>query len=114
MKQIIIIIGVILLIANLLFGLILSSYEAFNLFVSSLVIAITTILLLCVNIINLKDGFRISLYVLFSLFGIIEFVLSLFSFKAFENNWFLLLIVLFLAIESILLLVTYKASIKIK
>lgn len=47
MKQIIIVIGIILLVANLLFGLILSSYEVFNLFVSSLVIVATTALLFC-------------------------------------------------------------------
>ena len=114
MKQIIIIIGVILLIANLLFGLILSSYEAFNLFVSSLVIVITTALLFCLNVVTLKDGFKISLHVLFLILGGIEFALSLFSSKNLENNWFLLVIVFSLAIQSIILLVTHKVSIKIK
>lgn len=65
MKQIIIVIGIILLVANLLFGLILSSYEVFNLFVSSLVIVATTALLFCLNVVTLKDGFKISLHVLF-------------------------------------------------
>ena len=82
MKQIIIVIGIILLVANLLFGLILSSYEV--------------------------------LYVLFSMLGGIEFVLSLFSYKTFENNWFLLVIVLSLTVQSIILLITNKVSIKIK
>ena len=114
MKQIIIVIGIILLVANLLFGLILSSYEVFNLFVSSLVIVATTALLFCLNVIILKDGFKISLHVLFSILGAIEFVLSLFSSKTFENNWFLLVIVLSLAVQSIILLITNKVSIKIK
>lgn len=114
MKQIIIVIGIILLVANLLFGLILSSYEVFNLFVSSLVIVATAALLFCLNVIALKDGFKISLHVLFSILGAIEFVLSLFSSKTFENNWFLLVIVLSLAVQSIILLITNKVSIKIK
>lgn len=114
MKRIIIIIGVILLVANLLFGLILSSYEAFNLFVSSLVIVTTIALLFCLNVVTLKDGFKISLHILFFILGGIEFVLSLFSSQDFENNWFLLVIVLSLAIQSIILLVTHKVSIKIK
>lgn len=112
MKQIIIVI--ILLVANLLFGLILPSYEVFNLFVSSLVIVATTALLFCLNVIILKDGFKISLHVLFSILGAIEFVLSLFSSKTFENNWFLLSIVLSLAVQSIILLITNKVSTKIK
>ena len=114
MKQIIIVIGIILLVANLLFGLVLPSYEVFNLFVSSSVIVATTALLFYLNVITLKDGFKISLHVLFSILGAIEFVLSLFSFKTFENNWFLLVIVLSLAVQSIILLIANKVSIKIK
>ena len=56
MKQIIIVIGIIFLVANLLFGLILPFYEVFNLFVSSLVIVATTALLFCLNVVTLKDG----------------------------------------------------------
>lgn len=114
MKQIIIVIGITLLVANLLFGLILSSYEVFNLFVSSLVIVATTALLFCLNVVTLKDGFKISLHVLFSILGGMEFVLSLFSAKTFENNWFLLVIVLSLAVQSIILLITNRVSIKIR
>ena len=114
MKQIIIVIGVILLVANLLFGLILSSYDVFNMFLSSLVIVATTTLLFCLNVVKLKDGFRIPLYVLYSILGVIEFVLSLFASRTFENNLYLLVIVLFLAIESIILLITHQVSIKIE
>ena len=114
MKQIIIVIGIILLVANLLFGLILSSYEVFNLFVSSLVIVATTALLFCLNVVTLKDGFKISLHVLFPILGGMEFVLSLFSTKTFENNWFLLVIVLSLAVQSIILVVIHKVPVKIK
>lgn len=113
MKQIIVVIGIILFVTNLLFGLVLSSYEAFNLIVSSLVIVSTTALLFCLNVLTLKDGFKISLYVLFSILGGVEFVLSLFSSKTFENNWFLLVIVLSFAMQSIILLITRKVSIKL-
>lgn len=113
MKQIIIVIGIILLVANLLFGLILSSYEVFNLFVSSLIIVATTALLFCLNVMTLRNSFKISLYVLFSILGAIEFVLSLFLSKNFENNWFLLAIVLSLAIQSIILVVTHNVSVKV-
>ena len=106
--------GIILLVANLLFGLILPSYEVFNLFVSSLVIVATTALLFCLNVITLKDGLKISLYVLFTILGCIEFVLSLFSSKTFENNWFLLVIILSFTVQSIILLITNRVSIKIK
>lgn len=66
------------------------------------------------NVVTLKDGFKISLHVLFPILGGMEFVLSLFSTKTFENNWFLLVIVLSLAVQSIILLITNKVSIKIK
>lgn len=114
MKQIIIVIGIVLLVANLLFGLILSSYEVFNLFVSSLIIVATTALLFCLNVITLKDGFKISLHVLFFILGAIEFVLSLFLSKTFENNWLLLVIVVSLAIQSIILVATHNVSVKVK
>lgn len=113
MKQLVILIGVILFVANLMLGMIISSYDAFNLFVSSLVIAFTTALLFYLNIVRLKDGFKIPLYVLFSVLGCIEFILSVFSPKTFEDNWFLLVIILSLTIECVILLITHKISIKV-
>lgn len=110
MKRIIIISGIILLTANLLFGLILSSFDNFNVCVSSAVIVVSTLLLLLTNAICLKDGYKVSLLCLFSVLGIVEYTLSLFAPNKFTDNWWLISVIVLIVIEAILLLITNTIS----
>lgn len=114
MKNTTLIIGVILLAANLLFGSILSFYPTFNMLLNCGVIAATTLLLYSLRCITLKDGFYISLSMLFGIFGIIEFILGLFAPQRYENNWYLIAIILIVVIKAIILTITNIISKTIK
>lgn len=114
MKNITLIIGIILLLANLLFGSILSAYPAFNMWLNCGVITATTILLYLLRCITLKDGFYVSLSMLFAVFGFIEFILGLFAPQQYENNWYLIAIIFIVVIESVILAITNIISKKIK
>jgi len=110
MKNITLITGIILLVANLLFGSILSVYPNFNMWLNCGVIAATTILIYFLGIITLKDGFRISLSMLFGIFGFIAFILGLFAPQQYIDNWYLIAIILIVALETILLTITHIIS----
>ena len=114
MKNITLITGFILLVANLLFGSILSIYPAFNMLLNCGVIAATTTLLYVLKFIRLKDGYYISLSILFGMFGVIKFILGLFAPQQFENNWYLITIILIIAFEAILLTIAQIISKTIK
>ncbi|MDR1181495.1 MAG: hypothetical protein LBL13_05925 [Bacteroidales bacterium] len=114
MKNITLITGIILLIANLLFGSILSVYPAFNMWLNCGVIAATTVLIYLLQIIKMKDAFHISLSFLFFLFGIIEFVLGLFAPQRYTDNLYLSVIILIVAFEAIMFIIVNLVSKKIK
>lgn len=110
MKNLILIIGVICFVANLLLGLIISSYAPFNLGLNSIVILINTGLMYAIAASSVKDGFKVSLSMLFPLCGLIEYILGLFASNTFENNWYLMLTIIILFIESILYAIVYGTS----
>ena len=110
MKNITLIIGIILLIANLLFGNILSIYPAFNMGLNCGVIIATTALLYTIGQITLKDGFKISLTFLFGFLGCITFVLGLFTPQRYTDNWYLIAIILIVTFEAIVLTTAYIVS----
>lgn len=103
MKKGILIIGCIIMIANILLGAIITSYSVFNVCVTSIVIAVTTALLIGIASSKLKDAFKISLNFLFAFFGLIEFVLGIFAPEQYKNNWYLIAIICLIIIESIFL-----------
>ena len=114
MKKVIILSCMVLLIANLLFGAILSSYGRCNVALSSSVILVTGILLFLTDTINLEDGYKVSLMLLFAIVGVLEFILSLIAPNRFTDNWWLILVIGLMAAESILLIITNTVSNKIK
>ena len=113
MRNITLITGFILLVANLLFGSILSSYPAFNMWLNSGVIVANTVLIYALSIITLRDAFKISLSFLFGVLGFIVFVLGLFAPQQYTDNWYLIAIVLIVAFEAIILTITHIISKKI-
>lgn len=110
MKKGLLIFGIILLISNILIGLIVSSYETFNVCLTSVVIIATTLLLGWLSSSNLKDAFKISLTVLFSFLGLVEFVLGLVAPSQFEDNWYLVVIIVLIIIESLFVISSSLAS----
>lgn len=114
MKNLILIIGGIILLFNILLNFIISAYHPFNVFLGCFSIIITSLLLYFLQRIQLRDGFYISLSCLFTLMGLITFFLSIISPERIENNWSLIGIILILTIEIIIMLMTNFISKKIK
>ena len=114
MKKIILFTWATLLIANFIFGLLLSSYEWLNVLLSSGIIILSGIFMLMVGILPLKDGFKSSLYVVYPILGFIEFVLSLFSPSRITDNWVVSVITILVVFQLILLFIASVISNKIK
>lgn len=114
MKRVIILSSVVLLIVNLLFWAIHSFYGGYNAVISSVVIAVTGLLLYLTDSINLRDGYKVSLLLIFSVVGLIEFILSLIAPNRLTDNWWLILVIGLMAAEAILLIITNTVSNKVK
>ena len=113
MKQIIIILGIIFLLVNIAIGLILEYIAVFNLLMSCGVIIFTSIILLIVEFMTMKDGFKIPLFLLNSICGIAEYVVALVSRPDISNNWFYIVLILLITIQLFFLVVTNFTSKKI-
>lgn len=113
MKKIIILSCIVLLIANVLSGMVLSSYDLFNILLSSVVILATGILLYLTDTIYLKDGYKVPFMLLFTIAGALEFFLAIIAPSRITDNWWLILVIGLLAIELMLLIITNTVS-KIK
>ncbi len=107
MKKIIILITTILLLLNIAFGLIIEAYQSTNMYLNCGVILLSGIVLYVVNTINLKDAFKYSLTTIFGFVGFVEYIIGFFAPSELTNNWFVILMIVILAIESIILLLTY-------
>ena len=114
MKRIVLFTCTTLLITNFLFGLLLSSYEWFNVLLSSGIIILFGIFMLLIGIMQLKDGFRLSLYVLYPILGFIELILSLFSPNKIMDNWVIIVLTLIVVFQLILLFITKVISNRIQ
>ena len=114
MKRTILILGGLALIVNVLFGLLLSGYSYFNMGVNCGVIALNTALLFCLYQFNMRDAFRISLSFLFVLVGLIELILGCFMQQKFQDNGYLIAMIVLLFIEIVLIVETKILSNKIK
>lgn len=113
MKQVIITLGIIFLLANLALGLVLDSFNIFNLIISSCVIVFTTAILLSVEFIKMKDGFKIPLHVTNSICGVIEYIIALVAKNDMSNNWFYVLLIIIVAFQLVLITATNITSKKI-
>lgn len=114
MNKINFIIGGLCLIVNILCGMVLSCYSAFNCGVTSGVIVLNMGILYLVSTINLKDAFRISLNCLFPIIAAVEFIIGLFAPEQFEDNVFLIFLLLALLFEGSILVLCNTISNKTK
>lgn len=110
MKKFIVLLSVCFLIANIVIGIMLTSFNTFNVVLGSISIIISSIFLLIVNILNLKEGYRFSLLFLFSICGILQYVLSVLSPNQFSDNWYLISVFLITIVEIALLITTNAVS----
>lgn len=86
MRTIIIPISLILIVANVLAGLILKDFHKENVVASSCVLLVNAILLLVIDNLKMKDAFKISFFILFPFFCLIEYILAVLSPNTIDNN----------------------------
>lgn len=110
MKNLTLVLGGILLVLNVLIGLIFSSYKPFNIGLNSAVIIINTLLIYSLGVVQIKDGFRISLSFLFMIAAVVEFFIALFVPETWENNVALTILILLFAAQTILYAIAYFVS----
>jgi len=114
MKKVIILSGVIWLVANLLLGLLLSCYEWTNVVFSSIIVVFTGACIYIVDCLKLKEGFKVSLTILFALLGLLQYIIACLMPQQMQDNWGLIVIVVILAFEAVILVSSKFISNKIK
>ena len=95
---------------NLVIGLIFSAYKPFNIGLNCAVIIVNTLMLYSLGVVQIKDGFRISLSFLFLIAAAIEFLLAFFVSETLENNVALTMLILIFAGQVILYVIAYFVS----
>ena len=111
MKSKIIAVGGALIAMNLLIGLLLSFYGAFNLWFSTLVLLLGTALVYGVNSIRINDAAKVSLIMLFTISCFVKFILGLIAPKQLQNNWCLVACIVITAFEVLILVVYHKKQV---
>lgn len=105
-----IIITILLLLVNFAAGWLLSAYEPFNVYFTSIVIVLTAVLVGLPHIVRMKDAFAISLSFLFAFLGMVQFVLGCVSPARMEDNGCVIASAVILAFEFIVLLICNLTS----
>lgn len=110
MKNLTLVIGGIILLLNIVIGLIFSSYKPFNIGLNSAVIIVNTLMLYSFGVVQIKDGFKVSLSFLFLITAAIEYILVLFVPETWKDNAALMTLILLLAGQIILYVIAYFVS----
>lgn len=110
MKKLTLILGSLTLIINILLGMMLSFYPAFNMGVNCVVILFNMVLIYTLSAIQIKDGFRYSLNFLFIALSLVEVILGFLTPERFEDNFTLILLLLILISKIVLLIITACVS----
>ena len=97
MKRILII-SIIILVANLLAGLVITAYSPLNLLFTSMAIVIAFAF-----VGRAESTHRLSLGFVFAGVGALEFITGFFAPEQWTNNWWLLCTIILTAVQSILL-----------
>ena len=88
-------IGVLIISLNLLFGVLISAYSWINVLMNSCVIVTLFSLLLYLRRVNIHNTIKLSYRLLFIFVGILEYVLCIFAPRTLENNWFIIVFLIF-------------------
>ena len=86
MKNVVLIIGVILLAFNTLAGLIISVYSPFNYLMADLSILLTAVIIWWLAVSNYSGAIKIGLTVLFSVTGFARMICMIITSATWENN----------------------------
>jgi hypothetical protein len=102
MKNIFLIGGILTIFFNSLAGIILTNYPSFNWIIADVSILLTTGLIYALYFKYLDNAFKAAFTFLFLISGFIRYLLCMFAPAKLENNWFILLITGFIALEALI------------
>ena len=108
MKSTILTIGGILVAVNLMFGLLLSSYNAFNVGFTTVALILTITLIYVVHTVRLSDAAKVAFTILLPVSGFFKFVLGIISPARIEDNWCMIGCVLLTVIEVVIVFCYHK------
>lgn len=108
MKSIILTLGGILVAVNLMFGLLLSSYNAFNVGFTTVALILTTVLIYVVHTVRMSDAAKVAFTILLPVSGFVKLVLGIISPVRIEDNWCVIGSVLLTVIELVIVFCYYK------
>lgn len=97
--------GILLILVNVLAGIIFTEYERFNIYMTSICLFINTALLWFISWGRMKDAFKLSLFILFPIFAIAEFVLMVLSPPTLKDNIYFMATAVLVAFQVIILLI---------
>lgn len=107
MKNSILFAGIILVLINTTASLIFQDYETHKMLFGDFSILLTTCVLYFMNQMKTADGFKIGFTLLFGLTGLVRFVCAVSLSNKLNNNFGLLIFILFFCIECLLVFVSY-------
>lgn len=108
MKHKVITICGILVAVNLLIGLLLSAYSAFNLIFTTLVLLVGSALIFAVNTARVSDAIKVSFTLLFTMSCFVKFILGLIAPEHLQDNWCLIACIVITLFEIVMLVVYHK------
>lgn len=108
MKSITLIIGGILIVVNLILGLLLSSYNSFNVGFTTVALIMTTALIYVVHAVRMSDAAKVAFTILLPVSGFVKLVLGIISPVRIEDNWCVIGSVLLTVIELVIVFCYYK------
>jgi hypothetical protein len=103
MKNIFLIIGILFILLNSIFGIIISNYNVFNILFVDLSLLLTTLIYYYLYNSLILDGFKIGFTLLFAFTGFIRLMCSFFSPNEIINNFALIFFIILLCIEITLI-----------
>lgn len=109
MKNITLLSTILFLVINILAGFIIPSYDEPKVIASCLVLIFNAIMLMILQNISIKTGFRVSLNIMFPFFGILEFCSCCFIHRDLTNNYAVIILLMIIAMH-ILTLVAVKTN----
>lgn len=101
MKNSFLVLGGLLVLINTTIGLVFSSYQPLNMLLADISLILSTILLNGTHKSAMADGFKIGFTAFFVLTGLIRFGCAAFSPNQLQDNFALVLFVIFLAVETL-------------
>ena len=108
MKNIITVVGVILIVINITANLIFPTYTTFQMLLGNLSITLSAALVYVSYNLQTADGFKIGYNLLFIFSGLIRFICAITSEQGFKNSISAFLFVIIFSIEIFLVFVSYK------